>query len=79
MEKACRMKFRSDPVAREFLVNTEDCILAEAGPNTVWGTGLKLLDDANGKKDSWKGQNLLGTILMKIRDELQQTIPKSVY
>jgi len=51
------------------LLMTGSKILVEASPeDCIWGVGLEendplILDEAN-----WKGQNLLGKALMKVRD-----------
>ena len=69
MQKACRAKFQN-PLMRQALLDTQDTILAEAGPNRVWGTGIKMSDANAFDKDKW-GQNLLGKILTSVRNELQ--------
>ena len=68
--KACSIKFRLDPRAREFLLQTGNRILAEAGPNLIWGTGAKLNHPDVLDTIKWKGNNELGNILCKIRSEL---------
>ena len=69
MLKACRAKFQH-PSMKQVLLSTENTILAEAGPNRLWGTGIKMSDPSAFDKDKW-GQNLLGKILMGVRNELQ--------
>jgi len=58
MEEICRLKF-ADPTLKEQLLATEGCYLIEGNHwgDTCWGM-------VNGK-----GENRLGQILMKIRDE----------
>ena len=68
--KACRIKFRNDPRANTFLRETGNTVLAEAGPNLIWGTGAKLNDANVMNIESWKGRNELGKILIQIRTEL---------
>ena len=70
--KACRIKFRSDAGVRKFLLDTGDTTLLEAGPDKTWGIGVKRNDASVLKENSWNGENLLGTILMTVRDELKQ-------
>ena len=67
--KACHAKFSQNPVCRQFLLDTEDNLLAEAGPDQIWGTGIMMTSEKAFDKN-WPGQNILGQILMKIRDEL---------
>lgn len=43
----------------------------EASPiDTIWGIGLSEKDKRAWNKDTWRGQNLLGEILTKVRDKL---------
>ena len=70
MYEACRAKFLSDPIARSFLIATGDTKLAEAGPNTTWGTGIRLNDPKACIPHEWNGSNELGKILEAIRNEL---------
>jgi hypothetical protein len=61
MEKAVRAKFTQNEKLKKFLLKSGDKILIEDSPNDyIWGCGR---DDT--------GQNLLGKILMKIREELR--------
>lgn len=62
MEKLVRLKFQ-DPTLKEALINTGDELLVEGTwwGDTYWGISLK----------TGKGQNHLGKILMKIREEIK--------
>lgn len=43
----------------------------EASPiDTIWGIGLSEKDKRAWNKETWRGQNLLGEILTKVRDKL---------
>ena len=70
MSRAVRIKFQTNERAKEFLLNTDKNVIAEAGPCLKWGTGLKLSDPKLGDAREWKGENLLGKILMTVRKEL---------
>jgi predicted NAD-dependent protein-ADP-ribosyltransferase YbiA (DUF1768 family) len=61
MEKVLRLKVEQNPVVKECLLNTKDYIIAECciDEDTDWG-----IDNNN------NGNNHLGNIWMKIRDEL---------
>ncbi len=64
-------KFSQNAELKQQLVMTGNCILAEcAVQDKVWGIGLNMRhgDRLNIKK--WKGQNLLGFALMKVREEM---------
>ena len=74
MEKAVRAKFvNPEHGLMEKLLATGDVILGEANPrDKYWGIGTSA-DTADAKNPAkWKGQNQLGKILMKLRDEFKQ-------
>ena len=53
------------------LKETFPYILAESvACDTVWATGTDLDDERTYKIEEWQGQNLLGKILMKVREML---------
>lgn len=67
-----RAKFEADARARDFLVGTGDRVLAEASPlDRVWGIGLARDHPDATDPDRWRGENLLGIALMRVRDELR--------
>jgi ribA/ribD-fused uncharacterized protein len=65
-------KFLQNDPLRYFLLGTRDKVLVEASPSDrVWGIGLAA-DDANANRPSaWRGLNLLGFALMKVRGDLR--------
>jgi ribA/ribD-fused uncharacterized protein len=74
MEKAVRAKFVNPTHGlMEKLLATGDAIIGEANPrDKYWGIGTSA-DTADAKNPAkWKGQNQLGKILMKLRDEFKQ-------
>jgi ribA/ribD-fused uncharacterized protein len=53
------------------LLQTYPKILAEASPfDTKWGIGLAADHSDSCNMQKWKGRNLLGEVLMEVRDEL---------
>lgn len=55
-----------------YLLSTGDKILAEASPyDTIWGIGLEASDFDSTHPDRWPGKNLLGKVLMRVREELK--------
>ena len=63
------LKFTQDDRLRKKLKDTSSKILVEAAPkDKIWGIGLSAKDAKAGKE--WKGQNLLGKALMKVRHTL---------
>jgi len=75
-----REKFLQNPdLARELLA-TGNAILAEASPlDKVWGVGIA--SDAPGFADltGWKGDNLLGRVLMRVRADLRMLMRAGSY
>lgn len=70
MRKAMKAKFTQDIRARQFLIKTGNNVIVEATKNKTWGSGLSLMDENNGIKQKWTGQNLTGQILMNVREEI---------
>lgn len=70
-------KFRQNPELAEKLEKTGKEIIAEcAVKDRIWGIGLSMKDEDRFCTDKWKGQNLLGQILMRVRDEITNHDPK---
>lgn len=64
-------KFTSNPELKSFLLSTGDQILVEASPyDNVWGIGMAADDIDARNQDKWKGENLLGFILMSVRKNI---------
>lgn len=71
MYQGVKAKFTSNPNLRKKLLETKNKILVEASPyDKIWGIGL---NESNAKKKlhtEWPGKNLLGKVLMQVRQEL---------
>lgn len=66
-------KFVQNDDLREQLLATQDNILAEASPyDKVYGIGMYPNDPNVQYPERWKGENLLGQALMKVREELKK-------
>lgn len=66
-------KFRQNHELREKLLATGEAILAEcAVQDKIWGIGLSMKDGRRFSMGEWKGENLLGFSLMRVRDGLRQ-------
>ncbi len=65
-------KFRQNPAMWAALDATGDKLLVEASPlDKVWGVGLRADDARVHDRATWRGQNLLGEALMRVRTELR--------
>ncbi len=65
-------KFSQNEKALQYLLSSGNKILVEASPyDTIWGIGLEAADVDSTHPDRWRGQNLLGKILMRVRDDLK--------
>lgn len=65
-------KFRQNPELAEKLEKTGEEIIAEcAVKDRIWGIGLSMKDENRLCIDKWKGQNLLGKILMQVREDIR--------
>lgn len=69
-------KFRQHEHMGQYLRATEGRILVEASPmDRIWGIGLSK-DDARAQDPrTWRGQNLLGFVLMEVRQQLHADSP----
>ncbi len=66
-----RLKFTQNAELKATLLATRGTTLVEASPyDRIWGIGLSAKDPRAQDAATWRGQNLLGKILTKLRDEL---------
>ena len=66
-----RAKFTQNPAMLEALLATRGTELVEASPyDKIWGVGLSMEDPAIEDPSNWRGKNLLGRILTRLRDEV---------
>ena len=69
-----RAKFTQNHKLREDLCRTEDSILAYASMKDIFlGIGLRDDDPLAYDPRNWPGYNVLGKVLMEVREELRQT------
>ena len=67
----CREKFGQNPGLRSVLLASAPTVLVEASPwDRIWGVGLRERDPLIADPSKWRGLNLLGTTLMRVRDAL---------
>jgi ribA/ribD-fused uncharacterized protein len=66
-------KFNQHPKFAKYLLKTENRILVEASPvDNIWGIGLSQDSSDIQNIYAWRGQNLLGFVLMATRDFLKE-------
>ena len=71
MEKANMAKFTQNKHLADVLLSTDGKHIVEASPrDTFWGAGVNLRKITSTPRDQWPGQNELGQLLMKIRDNI---------
>lgn len=64
-------KWSSNTKLKKLLLSTGSKILVEASPfDVIWGIGLHWEDDLVLNESNWRGQNLLGKVLMEVRKRI---------
>lgn len=64
-------KFNQNKSLQKFLINTGEHVLVEASPvDRIWGIGLSVNEQSSRNPDLWNGENLLGFVLMEVREKL---------
>ena len=72
VKRGIKAKFFQNKDLLEKLLYTGGALLAECAPNdNKWGIGIAIDDDRRFDVNEWTGQNLLGRILMDVRDEMR--------
>ncbi len=66
-------KFSQNSELKEYLLSTGEQILVEASPfDDIWGVKLGRDEPEILNPNTWRGENLLGCVLMKTRELLRQ-------
>lgn len=72
MYAACRSKFTQNEAAKKALLSYPGKTFVEASPfDKIWGIGLSECDYRATSPALWRGKNLLGQIITRLRDEIQ--------
>lgn len=67
------LKFSQNDELEKYLLSTGNQILVEASPcDRIWGIGMTQDDKAVSQPKQWQGLNLLGFVLMEVRDRLRE-------
>jgi ribA/ribD-fused uncharacterized protein len=65
-------KFTQDEKLKQALLDTGDTEIVEASPyDCIWGIGFTEDRPEARDKSKWRGKNLLGVTLMKVRDKIR--------
>lgn len=65
-------KFNQNSLLGVFLLNTGNRVLVEASPvDKIWGIGMAEDNPDIDNIYAWQGENLLGFVLMEVRDDLR--------
>jgi ribA/ribD-fused uncharacterized protein len=68
--RANEAKFAQNPELGQFLKQTGSRVLVEASPvDRIWGIGLAQDDEKANNPNLWRGLNLLGFALMRVRGD----------
>ena len=72
VERVNYAKFDQNPLFKQALLNTGNRLLIEASPlDSIWGIGVDPKTALSLLESQFKGQNLLGKALMKVRESLK--------
>jgi ribA/ribD-fused uncharacterized protein len=67
-----KYKFSQHESLKNYLLQTGDKIIVEASPfDKIWGIGMAKNNIHAMNPFEWKGDNLLGFVLMEVRDSLK--------
>lgn len=65
-------KFNQNEKLKKYLLETGDKIIVEASPSDkIWGIGRGEYESGLTNVHTWRGENLLGFLLMKVRENLR--------
>lgn len=79
VKRGVRAKFMQNPDILDTLLSTGNKVLAEASlKDTKWGIGVSVDDADRYIVRKWTGKNLLGRILMEVRDELRAVSKRGI-
>ena len=71
LNRVNRAKYNQHTHAKEVLISTGTRLIGEATKDRLFGIGQTLTDETVSISSTWTGQNLMGTTLMDIRNDLK--------
>ena len=64
-------KFTQNEMLKNYIIKQKGKIIVEASPyDRIWGIGLEASDNRVYNPNNWQGLNLLGFVLMEVRDRI---------
>ena len=69
-EEGLKCKFDQNPGMKEFLLQQKGKYIGEMTKDKQWGAGIGLHHHNAMDHNKWPGENLLGKLLMKVRDNI---------
>ena len=78
VKRGVKAKFEQNPDILQVLLETGNALIAECSPrDRKWGIGIDINDPDCLNVAKWKGKNLLGIILMEVREEIRRELRMS--
>ena len=78
VKRGVKAKFQQNEKLLQKLLATGNALLAECSPyDRKWGTGIDVANPDHKVVAKWHGKNLLGRVLMEVREELRQELMSS--
>ena len=75
VKRCVRAKFKQNVELNKKLRDTKNALIVEASPHDdIWGVKLHKNDIKVTNPNKWKGKNLLGKIIMEVREEINQPV-----
>lgn len=71
LRRAVLLKFSQNPRLRRALYRTRGTIVEASPGDSYWGVGRSLWDPRASEPKSWRGENVMGQILMEVREQLR--------
>ena len=74
MHIACQRKFMNEDLFKQLLATGEKVLVEGSPVDKIWGVGLKYDSQEILDEENWNGLNLLGKVLMRVREDIRKII-----
>jgi len=71
---ACQRKFMDKDLFEQLLATGEKVLVEGSPVDKIWGVGLKYDSQEILDEENWNGLNLLGKVLMRVREDIRKII-----